>query len=251
MKLLKRIRWAYLLLSVFLIAMGACLLVWPDVSLNLACCIVGGGAMLFGLAKIVIYFVRHVEAMVEQYDFSAGLLCIAGGAGLLIQPAEMLQMLPQVLAAYMLIDAVFKLQVALDAKRLGSGAWILQLLLVLVSIGWGACLLVQPFGLDEYVSYLIAGGLIADGILNFISVIFIAAVVKKPAAEGGLITELPDPTPAAVAPKPTASTAAPKPVQPVEPVEESGLQVMDVFEESREKSNQPEGKGSIFGFFKK
>lgn len=252
MKMLKRIRWAYLVLSIFLIAIGVCLLAWPDVSLNLACCILGGGAMLFGLAKIVIYFVRHVEAMVEQYDFSTGVLCIAGGAALLMQPAQLLQLLPQALAAYMLIDCVFKIQVVLDAKRLGSGAWIFELLLVLICIVGGVCVLIQPFGLDAYVSYLIAGGLLADGILNFVTVFVIAAVVKKPEAEDAIVTNIPDPTPAPVTTaRPTASEAAPKPAPAIPEEEEMPVVVADVIEDSRARTNQPEGKGSILGFFKK
>lgn len=258
MKMLKRIRWAYLVLSIFLIAIGACLLAWPEVSLNLACCILGGGAMLFGLAKIVIYFVRRVEAMVEQYDFSTGVLCIAGGAALLMQPAQLLQLLPQALAAYMLIDCVFKIQVVLDAKRLGSGVWIFQLLLVLICIVGGVCVLIQPFGLDKYVSTLISAGLIADGIMNFVTVFVIAAVVKKPEPESGIAPEIPDPTPipAAAASRPTASEAAPKPVSavaaaPKAEVEEMPVVVGDVIEDSRAQTNQPEGKGGIRGFFKK
>lgn len=248
MKFIKRVRWAYLLLSVFLIGIGACLFVWPEVSMNMACMIVGGGAMLFGLAKIIIYFVRQVSSMVEQYDFSAGVLCIGGGAILLIQPEELLRLLPQVLAIYMLVDCVFKLQVVLDAKRLGSGVWFLQLLTVLACVAWGVCLLLQPFGLDGYMSQMVAGGLVADGVLNLLTVLFIAFTVKKEPAAALAAPPIPDPMQAA---KPVA--AAPVPTTDPEPVDvvESGLQVRDLIEESRAQTNQPEGKGGIFSFFKK
>ena len=186
--------------------------------------------------------------MVEQYDFSTGLLCILGGAGLLVQPAELLNLLPQVLAIAMLLDCVFKLQVVLDAKRLGNGAWFLQFFVLLICIAWGACLLVQPFGLDEYLSQMFAGGLIADGVLNLLSVIFIAATVKKAPVEGPA-PELPNPI--QTQERVTASSAAPKPEAEVLDVVESGLQVRDLIEESREQTNQPEGKGGIFSFFKK
>ena len=151
MKFLKRVRWAYLLLSIFLIAAGVCMVMWTNITDNMICMMVGGGAMLFGLAKIIIYFVRQVNAVGEQYDFSTGVLCIAAGAVLLVQPQELLRLLPQVLAVYMLCDCVFKVQIALDAKRLGSAAWFLQLFVVLICVGWGVCLLLQPFGLDDYV----------------------------------------------------------------------------------------------------
>lgn len=248
MSFLKRIRWTYLLLSLFLIGIGICLCVWPEVSMNMACMIIGGGAIVYGLAKIVIYFVREVNSMVEHYDFSTGILCILGGAGLLVQPAELLNLVPQVLAVYMVVDCVFKMQVVLDAKRLGNGAWFLQLFVLLICIAWGACLLVQPFGLDAYVSEMVAGGLIADGVLNLLSVVFIAATVKK-APEELAAPDLPNPI--QVQEKVTASSAAPKPEAELPDVVETGLQVKDLIEDSREQTNQPEGKGGIFSFFKK
>jgi len=251
MKFLKRIRWAYLLLSIFLIAMGVCLVMWPELSTDMACMIVGGGAMLFGLVKIVFYFVRQVNAMVEQYDFSVGVLSIAAGTVLLVHPQEMLQLLPQVLAVCMLVDCVFKIQVVLDAKRLGSSVWFLQLLAVLICIGWGVCLLLKPFGLDQYVQQMVSGGLIADGVLNLLTVLFIAFTLKKePAID--VPAPIADPM-QAVKPMPVATAPAPRP-EPEEElpdVIESGIQVRDLIEESREKTNQPEGKGSIFSFFKK
>jgi len=149
MNFIKRVRWAYLLLALFLIAAGVCLAVWPTISMDLACMAVGIAAALFGLLKIVVYFVRHVDSMVEQYDFSTGLQCIAAGVFLVSHPGEILKMIPQALAVCMLCDSVFKLQVAIDAKRLGSGAWFLMLLGVLVVAVWGVCLMLQPFGLDQ------------------------------------------------------------------------------------------------------
>ena len=251
MKFIKRIRWAYLLLSVFLIGMGVCLVMWPELSTDMACMIVGGGAMLFGLVKIVFYFVRQVNAMVEQYDFSIGLLSIAAGAVLLIHPEEMLRLLPQVLAVCMLVDCVFKLQVVLDAKRLGSALWFMQLLAVMICIGWGVCLLLQPFGLDKYLSQMFAGGLIAEGVLNLLTVLFIAFTLKK---EPVIDVPMPIADPMhAVKPMPAAVAPAPRPEPEEEQteIEVSGIQVRDLIDQSRETTNQPEGKGSIFSFFKK
>jgi len=247
MKVLKRVRWTYLLLSLFLIAIGVCLFMWPEVSMDMACMIAGGGAVVYGLAKIVIYFVRQVNSMVEHYDFSSGVLSILGGAVLLIQPAELLNLLPQVLAVAMAADCIFKMQVVLDAKRLGNSVWFLLFFVLLICAGWSACLLLQPFGLDAYVSQMFAGGLIADGVLNLLAVIFIAVTVKKAPEE--VTADLPDPIQRQE--RVAASSSNLRPEEEIPDVVETGLQVKDLIEESREQTNQPEGKGSIFSFFKK
>ena len=54
MKFFSRIRWAYLLLSLFLIGIGVCLFMWPEVSMNMMVMVAGAAAMLFGLIKIIV-----------------------------------------------------------------------------------------------------------------------------------------------------------------------------------------------------
>jgi len=215
MQLLKRVKWVYVLLSVFLMALGVCLFLWPDIPAVTICCAIGGGAVVFGIVKIVLYFLRDIETVGEQFDFAIGAMCVIAGAVLLIHPAAVLLMIPQVLGVYMLIDCVFKLQIALDAKRLSNGGWWLSLVVTLICIVWGLMLVFQPFGLETHLMVLIAGGLIADGVQNLLAVIYMAATVRKTEAEGGEITEqtlLVEPEPA-VAPVPAVPAEEPKPVE--------------------------------------
>lgn len=211
MQLLKRVKWVYVVLSIFLMALGVCLFVWPNIPAVTVCCAIGGGAVVLGIVKIVLYFLREVEAVGEQNDFAIGAMCVIAGAVLLIHPSAILNMVPQVLGVYMLIDCVFKLQIALDAKRLGSGGWWLSLVVTLICIVWGLLLIWQPFGLDKHLMTLIAGGLIADGVQNLLGVIYMAITVRRTEAEGGEITE-----PAALEDVPEAPA-----VEPIAPAEEA------------------------------
>jgi uncharacterized membrane protein HdeD (DUF308 family) len=214
MQLLKRVKWVYVVLSVFLMALGVSLFVWPDIPSVTICCAIGGGAVVLGIVKIVLYFLREVQAVGEQNDFAIGAMCVIAGAILLIHPAAVLSMIPQVLGVYMLIDCVFKLQITLDAKRLGSGGWWLSLLVTLVCIVWGLLLVWQPFGLEKHLMVLIAGGLIGDGVQNLLGVIYMAATVRKTEAEGGAITEPAEPLlpeePEAEIPAPVSLETAPE-----------------------------------------
>ena len=189
MQLLKRIRWVYVLLSLFLIGVGVCLFLQPGLSSATVCCAVGLGAMLFGIVKIVLYFLRELNEMAEQYDFAIGAMSVIAGAVLLIHPAAVLALIPQVLGIYMLVDCVFKLQVAMDARRLGNKGWWVSLIVTLLCICWGCLLIWQPFGLENDRTPLIASGLVADGVQNLVSVAYIAGTVKKTEASGKAITE--------------------------------------------------------------
>ena len=252
MNFLKRVRWIYLFLSAILIAIGVFLLMWQELSISLACYAVAGGAAIFGLAKLVTYFVRHVESMVEQYDLSLGIICLAVSALFVLQPVTLLDLIPQILGGYILLDSIFKLQVAMDARRLGSGGWLIMLLGVLICGAWGVSLIVQPEMLVPYKDTLLAGGLIADGVLNLLAVLFIAVTVKKPGADGGIISGSMDGFAERV--EPTADSRIPTvtEVVPVEPEPHSDLpSFTDLIDDARAKTNAPEGKGGIFSFFKR
>lgn len=241
MQLLKRVKWVYVILSIFLMGLGVCLFLWPDIPAVAMCCAIGGGAVAFGIVKIVLYFLREIETVGEQFDFAIGAMCVIAGAVLLIHPAAILAMIPQVLGVYMLVDCVFKLQIGLDAKRLGSGGWWLSLVVTLVCIVWGLMLIFQPFGMEKHLMTLIAGGLIADGVQNLLGVVYMAATVRRTEAEGGEITEtaepIPEPAPAEPVPEVQASAGEPKkkfslfgkkevsestPERPAEPSEDDG-----------------------------
>lgn len=211
MQLLKRVKWVYVLLSLFLIALGVCLLVIPGIAADSLCLLCGGGAVVFGIVRMILYFLRPIEQVGEQYDFAIGATCIIAGAVLLVRPQAVLDMVPQVLGVYLLVDCMFKLQIALDAQRLGGKGWWLSLLVTVICMVWGMLLIWMPFGLDAHRLLLVAGGLIADGVQNFIGVIYMAAVVRKPEAEGGEITEPAEFVPVA---EPVAPAEAPQPAEP-------------------------------------
>ena len=219
MQLLKRVKWIYVVLSLFLIAMGVCLFMWPEIPSVTICCAIGGGAVLFGIIKIVFYFLREIERVGEQYDFAIGSMCVIAGAILLIHPADVLSMIPQVLGVCMLMDSVFKLQIALDAKRLGNKGWWVSLLITLVCIVWGIVLILRdlgPFGLDKYLTILIGGGLVADGVQNLVAVVYMAGTVKKTEAVGKEITEPAEPMIPVTSPvKEPALSVAPVKTEPV------------------------------------
>lgn len=209
MQLLKRVKWVYVLLSVFLMGLGACLFLWPDIPAVAICCAIGGGAVVFGIVKIVLYVLREVGTVGEQFDFAIGAMCVIAGAILLIHPEAILSMIPQVLGVYMLIDCVFKLQITLDAKRLGNRGWWLSLAVTIICIVWGLLIIWRPFGLEDRSVALIAGGLIADGVQNLLSVIYMAATVRKTeAVDEPVAPAAVEPVPAEMEPAVTAEDIA-------------------------------------------
>ena len=59
MKIFKRIKWSYVVLSVMFLLLGIYLVVNPETSLIMICRILGAAMAVFGVMKIVLYFIRE------------------------------------------------------------------------------------------------------------------------------------------------------------------------------------------------
>lgn len=101
-------------------------------------------AILFGLtgaAKIFGYYSNDLYRLAFQFDLSTGIFCELLTLLILFSPSHAVSLLPTLLTVFVVIDALLKLQIALDARRFGMHGWLAILLTaVLVCIVGGASL---------------------------------------------------------------------------------------------------------------
>ena len=67
MKVFKRIKWSYVVLSAMFLLLGIYLVVNPETSLVMICRILGAAMAVFGVMKIVLYFIREVEGVAIRF----------------------------------------------------------------------------------------------------------------------------------------------------------------------------------------
>jgi uncharacterized membrane protein HdeD (DUF308 family) len=173
---LSKIKWAYVVISVFLMALGICTFIWPEITAGTICSAMGAAAIVFGIIRIITYFMREVRGVALNYDFSIGALAVVAGIILLITKSRVVDLLQIVIGVYLVVDSVFKLQTALDAKRLGVSGWWISLILTAACLALGIVLIVK-IG-SNLLMVLIGAALIADGLQNLFLVIFSAAAAK-------------------------------------------------------------------------
>lgn len=123
MKVFKRIKWSYVVLSAMFLLLGIYLVVNPETSLAMICRILGAAMAVFGVMKIVLYFIREVEGVAIRFDFAVGLFCIILGALMLWRAPALTDILSVMIGLLVLVDSVFKLQVAVDSRRMGAHSW--------------------------------------------------------------------------------------------------------------------------------
>lgn len=178
MRVFKRIKWAYLLVSVFFIALGLLLVIRPDMSMIHFCRFLGGVAVLFGIVRVIGYFIRELEGVGLRYDFATGAFAIIAGALMIWRAPEMSGVMAVVIGLFILVDCVFKLQVAMDSKRMGASSWWITLLFTCVSMVLGLLLVFDTFKGQQVLSIMMGISLVADGLQNLCTVIYAAIFVK-------------------------------------------------------------------------
>ena len=156
----------YIVMSLVFCAAGVLFIVKPDLSASLIGWALGIAMILFGTVKLVGYFSRDLYRLAFQYDLGFGLLLIALGALVLARPVGVLDFLFTALGVAVLTDGLYKVQIALDARRFGISTWWLTLILAIATVGVGLALVFRPWDSVRLLTILLGAALLAEGILN-------------------------------------------------------------------------------------
>lgn len=173
-----RIKWAYVIISVFFLALGVLMIVRPDASFTVICRGLGILTALFGAVRVLQYFLRTPQGVGQRYDLAGGLFCLLIAAALIFRAREVAAILSVIVGIFILIDSVFKLQVALDAHRTGVAAWGMMMILACISLLLGVLLVFDTFKGQAIVSIIMGCALIYDAVADLFTVFYVSRVVK-------------------------------------------------------------------------
>ena len=165
MKKLKAVKYAYSIFACALIAFGLAVLLkgwFPAEPFMLF----GGILMIgFGAIRILGYFSKDALQLAFQFDLILGIASAVLGC-YMIWDAQAAGHIVMVLGVFFLIDALSKIQTAIDARRIGVERWWLILGVALVAAALGALVILTEFRDIAIVSRLIGANLAVDGVLN-------------------------------------------------------------------------------------
>ena len=156
----------YIIMSLVFCGAGALFIARPELSAAAISRALGAAMILFGAVKLVGYCSRDLYRLAFQYDLGFGLLLIALGALVLLRPAGVLDFLFTALGIAVLTDGLYKVQIAVDAKRFGIPTWWLTLALAVAAGLIGLALVFRPWDSARLLTILLGTALLAEGILN-------------------------------------------------------------------------------------
>lgn len=170
---------SYILVSALYVVLGVVLLVWPGTSVKMICYGLGFAMVVLGITYGIIYFTKDNLQGFLQMDLVIGIVCLAFGVFILLNPTFLATVLPFAMGIILLLGAVVKIQSSWNMRRLKFKKWYLVLVCALVIIALGIVLLCNPFKEEKFMILYIGACLILDGLTNLISLICIQVKVKK------------------------------------------------------------------------
>ncbi len=165
MGIMKKIRWAYLLVSLIPVALGVVCIAAPGFIAGVICYVAGALLLCFGLVKIVRYFAAK-SAFVDS--LIVGVLFSMIGFILIFRKDEVINLIFIFIGILVLLDGVIKLKHSFEARAGGSRDWLALLIWALIVMGFGILMVADPF--TGYVPIIILGVAVAlDGLQNVYS----------------------------------------------------------------------------------
>lgn len=169
----------YIIMSLLFVILGICLIIWPDCSLKLFCTLIGIMLIAYGCIKIVGYFSKDYYCLAFQFDLAFGILLIAVGAIIIARREQVVNLIFAIFGILTLVDALFKIQMSMDAKRFGLSLW-WRILVVAVLTGiLGVLLLIRPFDAAEIMMILVGVSFLFEGILNLCVAIYTIKILEN------------------------------------------------------------------------
>ena len=179
LKQLKLAKNGYIIMSVLFMVLGACLIIWPDCSMAVFCTAVGIMLIVYGLIKILGYFSRDIYCLAFQFDLAFGILLMAVGVILIARKNFAVDLIFSVFGILILADALFKIQMSVDAKRFGLALWWQILLVALVTGVIGVLVFIRPFEAAAMMMALVGFSILLEGILNLWVGILTIKIIKS------------------------------------------------------------------------
>ncbi|MCD8346991.1 MAG: DUF308 domain-containing protein [Lachnospiraceae bacterium] len=176
---LKIARNGYIVIALIICAFGVDLLVHSGYPTDILIRSLGLIFIADGVIKMIGYFSKDFYCLAFQYDFAFGILMAALGLLILIRGETYSRMLYVVLGLVILTDALFRIQMSLDAKKFGLSLW-WRILLVAVLAGiFGMILVVDPFNGEGATRILVGAAVVLEGILNLCVAVYTIKILDR------------------------------------------------------------------------
>ena len=169
---LSRVRTAkymYIFFSVCICIYGGLLLFQHEPSVQRVASGIGLLLTLYGCSKIWGYFSRDLYRLAFQHGMATGIFAVAVGIFVVLIKTISAEKLCIILGLTIVMDALTRIEMSLDAKAFGISGWWLIFVIGIVSGTLGFLLIPRPFLFGSGMFSVTGAALLTEGILNIIT----------------------------------------------------------------------------------
>ena len=171
--LFKRIKWSTLLSAVLTLVIGIFLLARPDAAVVTISLIVGWMLLISGVVSAVLFFAGKTFGF-AYLNIILGVIGIALGLWIVIDPAFIANFIMVLLGILMLVHGAVDLQSSFELKKIGGRRWGLDMVFALITMALGVLVIFLHFKAAELIMVVCGISLILDSVTDFIIVIRLA-----------------------------------------------------------------------------
>ena len=179
MKMLKKLEWISLAISVVMLLLGLCLLIWPNISATVLCYVMSAILLAVGVFRIVCYVQRGISSIFHVYELPLGILDVLMGVYGFARSQSVVLILPVIIGILILVDSLFQLQASIDLRRLSVPGWGLSLVLSILSVAFALLLVMNPFEGSRTLMIFIGLSMMVDGVQILSYIICASKCVKE------------------------------------------------------------------------
>ena len=169
----------YIVMSAALCVLGILLICLPEVFSGLIGVLIGIILIVFGAVRMAGYFSKDLYRLAFQHDLTSGLILIALGVIVLINPASLMIFVCSAMGLFFLLDGVLKIQTTFEAKKFGLGRWWLIFAMAVITGLLGLALMLRPGAGSNLLMILLGISILSEGILNLITAITAIKIIKN------------------------------------------------------------------------
>lgn len=169
----------YIVMSVVFCAAGVLFIAWPQVQAKVIGVILGAAMIVFGCVRLVGWLSKDLFRLAFQFDLELGVLMLVLGIAALVNPDGVMDFICVSSGIAILLDGLFRVRIAFDARRFGIGSWRLILALAVFACLVGAALIFDCVNGARLLRLLLGASLLCEGLLSLCTALTTVAIVKN------------------------------------------------------------------------
>ena len=165
---MKKILKSTLITSLVLIALGIYMVLSPSTAISTIIKVIGIAIIVAGAVTVLLYVANKDDSR-SFTTLATGIILVIAGIVFLVKPGSLEKIFPTVVGVLIIVNGILNLIASLKAKKAGSSAWIVGLILSVITRALGIVILSQPLFLMSQIVRIVGIVLIITGVSSLLA----------------------------------------------------------------------------------